>query len=460
MASSSWTLKANVLHTALTAHIEYQDKKGYSWYHEEAHIGWRKFLEVKEGVTWRDILRHVNRPKKQALQKLVRHPSESGWALPQDHDRHFMKLPQEVRDIIFGYCVSVEDPRTVQPLPVTSNWKTCWMSPRCDISWWEILPLAFFKRRDSKGTYTELRPIYRAKIDATCLRVNKKFFKDGNHLLYSNNTLEFLMVNEHYQASPPSTYDGETLHRPNPSKPNVSELPDGYNNTIFATAISAIRNHIPEQELDGSVYYDHFLRFIYSIGPKNAASIKTLQFGGCPNIHECHDGVDCYKKCRQDLLNSLRFYIPFINEFCPGLRKLILRVEDDSRYGHGYGRMITTYGPSTSEEAMRPFVENELKAIRNISELVVMNRGVKLEWAEDTMKWFADRAEERKRLEWTEEKKRKEANAVRAANIICGFCGECHVWAECTNLCSICGKFGHFCKKCPHLEEFGGIVGR
>ncbi|KAF8850568.1 hypothetical protein BDZ45DRAFT_751570 [Acephala macrosclerotiorum] len=97
------------------------------------------------------------------------------------------------------------------------------------------------------------------------------------------------MVNEYSNESPPSHYRTVQMVRPYPSKPPPTE------DLIYLT-LSEIRDREPETSLAGWVYYDHFLRFLWTIGPKNAALIKTLRFSGVIKFHTCdkdalHDPV-------------------------------------------------------------------------------------------------------------------------------------------------------------------------
>ncbi|TGO67882.1 hypothetical protein BOTNAR_0034g00420 [Botryotinia narcissicola] len=63
----------------------------------------------------------IDRPKKKGLQKLVAHQSESEWALPQNHDRHLLKFPQEIIDMISRSILTIED-HTIMPDVTTSDW--------------------------------------------------------------------------------------------------------------------------------------------------------------------------------------------------------------------------------------------------------------------------------------------------------------------------------------------------
>ncbi|KAN0106133.1 hypothetical protein V8E51_009009 [Hyaloscypha variabilis] len=75
---------------------------------------------------------------------------------------------------------------------------------------------------------------------------------------------------------------------------------------------------------------------------------------------------------------------------------------------------------------------------------------VDLEFVAPAVQWFKERT--RKRVYDAVEEMRLRSEAEETAKTVkptCGFCGEDHVWAECYNLCSVCGEFGHFRRTCP-----------
>jgi hypothetical protein len=346
---------------------------------------------------------------------------------------------------------------TIKPLTVTSNWKTTWMKSHHTYGGkTESTPSLSFRRAwDRNEPYTIIREINRQKIDACCLRVNKKLFDDANNLLYSRNTFSFRMVKNYRKESPPTCYDGATEHRPHPDKPGFEHVTGGYNHPLFSDAISSIINQVGVQELDGWVYYDHFLRFLYTIGPRNAALIKTLEFKGIAEIHDCSDNNrECWRDCAQDLANSLKIYAPFINALCPAVTKIIIRSEKDYRFNAANATNFSNIIPMTPEQALRPCIDNHLRSITSLNELVVVDEsGDDIYWAQDTIDWIAQRAVERKARELAEYMQRHAEEAAaqfaqpQPPQVHCGFCGEGHVWAECWNLCSVCGSFGHFCQR-------------
>lgn len=64
------------------------------------------------------------------------------------------------------------------------------------------------------------------------------------------------------------------------------------------------------------------------------------------------------------------------------------------------------------------------------------------------MQWFKERAARRAHKKLVADLAEHQAALVRQSNTHCGFCGEGHVWAECSYLYNFCGGFGHFRKTC------------
>jgi hypothetical protein len=50
----------------------------------------RKYIRRRFPMT----LAQINRPKRAEVAEVVAHPSEPGWNLPADHERHFNKFPK------------------------------------------------------------------------------------------------------------------------------------------------------------------------------------------------------------------------------------------------------------------------------------------------------------------------------------------------------------------------------
>lgn len=196
--------------------------------------------------------------------------------------------------------------------------------------------------------------------------------------------------------------------------------------------------------LPGYAYYDHFLRFIHVIGPENAARIKNLNFSGTVIRHRCNEKQRAGKANYDDLLKSMRFYIPFIIEFCKDLEKLVINAAEDTTHEDTW-----TIEPTTHEDAILGFLENDLRNIPTLKVLEVPGSS----FAEPAIAWFKERAARRMR-EATEECEKKKLTDLAASLKAHGrYCGEGHIWAECHNLCNFCGGFGHFRKDCQKFSS-------
>ncbi|KAE9370753.1 hypothetical protein N431DRAFT_468775 [Stipitochalara longipes BDJ] len=75
---------------------------------------------------------------------------------------------------------------------------------------------------DADGPFTELRDIYRASIDAACLRTSKSIYDMYINLLYSTNNFYFSMAHTSMHRSPPTMLPkgkGFKVWHPRPIKP-------------------------------------------------------------------------------------------------------------------------------------------------------------------------------------------------------------------------------------------------
>ncbi|KAE9370758.1 hypothetical protein N431DRAFT_342854 [Stipitochalara longipes BDJ] len=377
-------------------------------------------------------MKQIDRPKKNG--NLFAHPSERGWQLPRTHKRHFLNFPQA----------------PIRPSVIACNWGTKWNLPHLGLGkhWMQDCSFnipsqtAWIRQQDQHGSYLEVRFVRQAPIDATILRISKRFYSSGINALYGNHFF-FDVMDATLRECPPSLLPGGTVIRPWPyQKPD----PDDWTTAINQT-LPLIERRAPPEQLPGYIYYDHFLRFLNFIGPQNAARLKNLEFRGAVKRHWCEEKSCSYTV--QCLLISMRFYIPFINKFCTGLEKLTLDAEEDSVHCR---RWLTPedISPATHEEAMVSFLENELRTISSLKELQILG-SEDVSFVEPTITWLKDRTARQTRAALDQEAKRRLAESIRAQNLHCGFCGGEHVWAERHNLCNFCGGFGHFRKSCPAL---------
>jgi hypothetical protein len=353
---------------------------------------------------------------------------------------------------------------------VTSNWKTEWSAQRHNIIFsnklrWVSLnqcdhichSITFSRRHDEDGEFIEYREVERAAIDATCLRACRAFFDVGMKMLYSNNTFGFAMCNGSYHQSPPTLLHNEVL-RPDPSKPNPVSDPRVLQ--LVQVGISEIQNQMDLTSLSGWVYYDPFLRFLHTIGPKKFPLIKSLEFSGLVKLHTCRWEV-CKGKCDDDLVLSLELYIPVISSLLPNLEKLIIHACEDplpADIQHSNppnagddddDEENNTEDPPSYESRLQALLKNQIRRLPTIKSLEVFDEACnKVFFAELTMQWFKERTVRRAHKKLVADLAEHQAALVRQSNVHCGFCGEGHIWAECYNLCNFCGGFGHFRKTC------------
>ena len=380
----------------------------------------------------------------------------------------------EILRNVLELCVIVEVPTALQPHAVTCNWKRFFQQPDFSLVTpgpsdedEEVQERPFMKvaRQDNDGAYTELRRLYRAAIDATCLRACKTFNAVGSELLYGKNEFHFEMVNTSFYASPPSLLhpEQERKWRPDPCKPTSNK------NRRIKQGIKKIQESVKITHLPGWIYYDHFLRFLWTIGPTNASMIKSLQFDGMVKLHRCSEDYCYVDGCRDGLIQSLGIYIPFIIALCPNLERITIYAQEDTDF-KSHPQYLRGEGPMNRDEALGPFLEENMRKIPGLKNLEVFDALESMEpltCAEPVRTWLKDRTKQRAK-EALEERisiqRTKMDRTVEAQNLpdqqgredpsettelqqvqTCDFCGEDHVWAVCHNLCG-CGNFGHLRK--------------
>jgi hypothetical protein len=220
-------------------------------------------------------------------------------------------------------------------------------------------------------------------------------------MLYSENGFSFDMLNPYHHKSPPTMLGTVKHHEewhPSPPRPFIS--PGDVRNAFYE-----IERRLPIKALTDWVYYDHFLRWLYCIGPKNAALVKTLKFQGTAKLHNC-DGMEMtfpcfFKPCDYSIVDSLRIYMPFIRKFCTGLEKLTLIVEEDNWAKTRPQDIIDEGFPADREAALRPLLEMEIRQIDSLKELIVLGSWKdteQLDYARPISEFLEKRGEERKRI--------------------------------------------------------------
>ncbi|KAN0106129.1 hypothetical protein V8E51_009005 [Hyaloscypha variabilis] len=364
---------------------------------------------------YKETLTQIDRPKPAGA--LIAHPSESGWRLPRTHKRHFLNFPAEIQHQILEEVLTAPHPESVQPSVISSNWGTKWNTPHFALGTWSdfghldkynaSIQLAWTPCKDQHGHYFEVRKVFRTPLDATILRTNRHFYRTGIDILYGRNSFTFNMVVTAWRASPPTLLPGDLLLRPNPGIPNRDHWAIKMNE-----AVQFIESSVDSHQLPGYIYYDHFLRFLHFIGPKNATRLRTLEFRGFVKRHPCRDKF-CAQK-GEEFIHSMRFYTLFINKFCRGVEKIILHADEDTFYCYGGPVAVDDIAPPTHKEAMLPFLENELRTIQTLKvlEIVDINKVPDTSYAEPTIAWLKERHARQIREDREAEAKRKFADLV------------------------------------------------
>lgn len=357
-------------------------------------------------------------------------------------------------------ALQVPPPAAVVPDVIFCNWKRNWAPIGHTIRWGESAEEETTKPRfttvteriDTNGNFKELRFVKRRAIDASFLRSCSTIYKDGLGLLY-NNTFYFPMMDPRFDASPPSMLSTRSskVYRPSARKPTLEdEWPK-----MVQKVINQIRGQGHLFSLPGWAYYDHFLRFLFTIGPANAALLKKIEFSGVVRLHTCGEDT-CHRLCPDDIVHSLYFYIPVIMALCPSLEQLILYAEEDdlaNLQAISNGDTETeTSGATPTERALMPLLKNELRQISSLTKLDVFRSNENkdpYEWALPAMHWFAERTRKR-RLNLPSCTGVEEQRLELTESLRCAFCGEGHTWNNCYNLCPFCGQYGHSRKSCPN----------
>jgi hypothetical protein len=107
------------------------EDKHRKWLHSKLH----KQVRVEDRCyiirTKSETLEQIDKPRSTGYKALVTHPSESGWNLPIDNRHHFSKFPQEIKDAIFGFALTVSP--NINPCTVRSNWRSNYCEPHYEV---------------------------------------------------------------------------------------------------------------------------------------------------------------------------------------------------------------------------------------------------------------------------------------------------------------------------------------
>ncbi|KUJ14237.1 uncharacterized protein LY89DRAFT_784225 [Mollisia scopiformis] len=372
---------------ALIDYFMSNDYRSRNFSQREGYRGMKFFVPSQTPT-----LESVDRPKAKELTAIIVHPSEQGAKLSTDHKAHLLKLPAEIRLQILELVVSVSREKTVHPKVVTCNWKPEWSEsryeieiPNCYPSVTEMSEYARNQREDDEGIYTEIQKVYYKSIDATCLRVCKQLYRERSKVLYGRNRFAFGMSNTSFRRSPPSYVGGQVQTWNRPDKPVL----DNNRQHNITLAIENVEGQAPHESAT-MAYCDSLLRFLYTICPRNASFLTSLTFEGNVKIHDCYS-KRCSSQCDDDLVHSLRTYVPFLNKFCTSLRKLTILA------GKGGGVSIRSAriedGPNRWNKAFLSLLEHDIRSLSTLEEIEVCDRDkVPLIVAQTTVAWFVERA--------------------------------------------------------------------
>jgi hypothetical protein len=234
-------------------------------------------------------------------------------------------------------------------------------------------------------------------------------------MLYTQNEYSFKTANPHRRKYCPTmlgTYKNHIEWKPQ----HYRLLP--FSDDEVTTAIYQNEHQVPTKQLTGLAYYDNFLRWLHSIGRKNAASLKALRFEGMAKLHCCEIAgysEDCpYKPCDDSVIDLITVYIPFIRKFCTGLEKLTIIVEEDNYAKRNPLDILYHRLPKDREAALRPLLQNYILQISSLKELVVLGSRYdteQLDCAKPAAEFFRKRARERQ----SEQNQKGKAEADRIA---------------------------------------------
>lgn len=343
----------------------------------------------------------------------------------------------EILDLIFAHTLVLRaDIGSLSPRAITSN-----LSEGYQEACYEITRSAFFgpvdppkplidrhnsvafergpqfikktQLSDESGLYIQLQRVSRRVVDATCLRACKKLHGFGSEMLYRQNTFTFHISDCHSgrETGEFLMFDQEgTRMDLNIIKPGIAIGSYGakfpYRDWLneVEEVVSQAEQQVSSKELKGWAYYDPFIRFLFVIGPQNAALIKTLQFGGSLKTHYCQATDQRCDNCGEDFLHHFMIYLQFIRKFCTGLEKLVLNICPDPLVAFDWNQNL---GFHLFEIALTPFLKMHLRKLSTVKSLIlgtvydqdpdaetgmVLIEPMRFAAAVETCQWFEARA--------------------------------------------------------------------
>ncbi|KAF7881348.1 uncharacterized protein EAF01_011859 [Botrytis porri] len=137
------------------------------------------------------------------------------------------------------------------------------------------------------------------------------------------------MVDEN---KPKERYEDAKSGKPDPSLLSLSDW-----NYEIGNGISQIQDSSTVDRMSW-LYYDPFLRFLHTIGLKNAAFLKTLQFTGeVRTTANQLPGGQTPSLPSDDIRLNLQIYVKFINQFCPNVQQITLNIQPEKGRDDSFG---------------------------------------------------------------------------------------------------------------------------
>ena len=302
----------------------------------------------------------------------------------------------EILEAILKYTVVLPEPSQIVPWVVISNCTATWEMPHHQVLnhdskgyrlGGELENIVSYHRcQDEEGPFTELRSLYRMRIDASLLRTSRRFYDTGIGLLYGSNGFHFKLTEGRYR--PWTWLLGDS--KPCRAKGSLPTALGCFEKQRRENAILQLSTRARLNQLEGWAFNDRFIRFLYIIGPQNAARLKHITFSSPLNFHSC-EHMRCRSPCKPNLPILLRHYIAFLSILCLKLEKLTFNV-----YNDGYAVGPSNTSPefdAAIQESLSPILEKELREIKSLKEVELHGDydPTDKDLVEETNRWLAER---------------------------------------------------------------------
>ncbi|KAF7891039.1 uncharacterized protein EAF02_001364 [Botrytis sinoallii] len=325
-------------------------------------------------------------------QSLCLDPGDS-WNLPISHPRHILKFPKEIISRILNFILVLEEEQgSLVPDAITCNLNSQFLyrKPDYSVHYSEYIgPIC----QTDPWLYSQYSIRFRRKTHSFCkLETGSQTLLKMNHLVDDRfidaSCLRVFgsacMVDE---SNPRKRNQYAKFRTPDPSLLSLSD----WNNEI-GKGISQIKDPSSVDRMSW-LYYDPFLRFLHSIGLKNAAFLKTLQFTGIARTYTSHLPRDHIAALPSDDIRPiLQLYVKFINQLCPGIQQITLNIHPEER------------GDGNLEKDLSLLLGDHIRELKTVKTLILRTAdssqsekyvSMKFPLATETMQWFTDRTARR-----------------------------------------------------------------